>query len=237
MHDRLKHLALIPAREGSKRLPGKNWKILGNKPLISYAIESAVESRCFDKIVISTDSREIKDICSRYSEISTDLRPADLASDSATIRDVALELMERHEKLKEVFDTITLLLPTALFRNPQDVKNGLSLLTSETDLNTVISVSPYDFPPQKGVLMDPDGTVHPVWPDSPLISGKTRTQDQEKIYHENGIFFICRWKSFFKNKSFYIGKTKAYIVQDTVDIDTEDDFRYAQLLIDAKRHL
>ncbi len=237
MHDRLKNLALIPARGDSKRLPGKNWRVLGDKPLVSHTIESAIESNCFDKIILSTDNDKIAEIGKKYPDITIDSRSDELASDTATVREVALDLMKRYEESGESYDTLTLLLPTALFRKSQDLINGFSLLTLNEDIDTVISVTPYDFPPQKGVVVDSDGTVCPVWPDSPLISGKTRTQDQQYIYHENGIFFICRWKSFIKNKSYYIGKTKAYIIQDTVDVDTESDFRYAQFLIDTEKHL
>lgn len=233
MSDRLKKLALIPARGGSKRLPGKNVRLLGSKPLVSYTIESAIKSGCFEKIVLSTDSQEIRRIGESYKKVVVDERPEELATDSATIRQVALDLMERYEEAGEVYDVMTVLVPTCPFRNAADIENGLKLLLP--DIDSVISVSPYTFPPQKGVIVDSNNLLHPVWPNSPLFSGQTRTQDQFPIYHENGVFFTCRWSSLLKNRSYYIGKVNAYIMMNKmcVDVDDENDFEYAQFLIDS----
>lgn len=230
----MKKLALIPARGGSKRLPGKNYKILGDKPLVAYPIEAAINSGCFDKIVLSTDSDEIAEIGGKYPEVSVEKRDEELASDSATIRQVALDLMERYDINNEHYDIITIMLPTAPFVKSGDIVKGLDLISSEDDLSGVISITEFDFPPQKGSILSENNLLHPVWPNSPFFTGKTRTQDQYQIYHENGCFFICKWKSLLTNKSYYIGKVKAYVMPriQSVDIDNEIDFIYAQFLID-----
>lgn len=230
----MKKLALIPARGGSKRLPGKNRRLLGGKPLVAYPIEAATRSGCFDKIVVSTDSDQIAEIANKYSGVVVDERPEELATDTATIRDVALELMQRYETNSEPYDVIAIMLPTAPFVASKDIRRGMKFLSDNEDVNSVISVMEYDFPPQKGSIIDPNGLLHPVWPNSPFYTGNTRTQDQFPVYHENGCFFICRWKNLIRDKSYYIGKVKAYTMpkKGYVDIDTEIDFMYAQFLIE-----
>ena len=179
----LKNLALIPARGGSKRLPGKNIRVLGGRPLVSHTIEAAINCKCFDKIVLSTDSKEIVEVGTRYNEVVIDRRPQELATDSATVCEVALELLERYEKANKGYGLITILLPTCPFRNLSDIVKGFDCLSSDVD--SVISVSQYDFPPQKGLILDSNELLHPVWPNSPLFRGKTRSQDQFPVYHEN----------------------------------------------------
>ena len=116
-------IAIIPARGGSKRLPGKNIKLLGGKPLIAWTIEAAIKSNIFDHIFVSTDSEEIASVSRDYGAKVPFLRPAELASDTATTNDVVTHLVEWFEKEynKEV-TTVAILQPTSPLRNAQHIQ-------------------------------------------------------------------------------------------------------------------
>jgi len=234
----MKNLALIPARGGSKRLPGKNMRLLAGRPLVGHTLDAAVRCGLFDRIVLSTDSDEIMGVGRAYPEVVIERRPEGLATDTATVHEVAARLMRDYEARGEVYDTINLLLPTCPLRRGRDMAKGLDLLAGEPDVDFVVSVTRYDFPPQKGVMLHADGTAWPAWPNSPLLDGRTRTQDQRPLYHENGAFFICRWSSLARHVHIYRGRVKALVTSAVpdVDIDEEQDLDWAEYVMSGADH-
>ena len=123
----MKNLAIIPARGGSKRLPGKNTKTIGGKTLVQRASEAAVESKCFTDIMLTTDSNEIIGQCKEYENLEIHKRSKALSGDKTTVLQVVLNIIESLEKKNNTYDTITILLPTVPFR-----KAG-SLVIFDTD--------------------------------------------------------------------------------------------------------
>jgi len=230
----MKKLAIIPARGGSKRLKKKNVLPLGGKPLVAYTIEAAQKSNIFDKILLSTDDTEIANVGHSLG-IEVYKRSDEYASDTATVLEALLELMETLEKKGEKYDIICQMLATCPFRKPEHIKEGMELLDKETD--SVVSITTYDFPLPKSLKKNGD-FITPAWPNSPFLTGKTRTQDQEIFYHDNGAFFISWWDSMIKHRNFFKGTIKGYIMHplNTVDIDNELDLAKAQMLIDYLRN-
>ncbi|WP_330205269.1 acylneuraminate cytidylyltransferase family protein [Cyanobacterium sp. Dongsha4] len=227
----IKSLAIIPARGGSKRLPKKNIQLLNNKPLVSYTIEAAIKSNCFDEILLSSDDSEILALADDYNEISPHKRPERLSGDKIKVLELVCEIAENQE-YQQKYDVIALLLPTAPFRQARDIQAGFENLTSEID--SVVSITPYEFPPQLSVTLEEDNFIKPVFEPCPLMTGNTRSQDQTPIYRPNGGFYISWWKSFLVNRNYWRGKVKGHVMSRiaSIDIDTQDDLDYAQFLLD-----
>lgn len=227
---RLKILGVIPARGGSKRFKRKNLQLLEDKPLVAYTIETALKTKLFDKILLSTDDQEIAGV-GRSRGISVYNLPKKYTADTGTVLKALIHLMQTLGKQREIYDVVCQMLPTCLFRKVEDIKEGMKMLDHKTD--SVVSISAYDFPLPKS-LKKKGELIEPFWPNSPFLTGKTRTQDQEVFYHDNGAFYISWWSSMMKYRNFYLGKVKGYVIHplNAFDIDVEIDLIQAQALID-----
>jgi CMP-N-acetylneuraminic acid synthetase len=228
----MKALAVIPARGGSKRLPRKNLKMLGDKPLVAHTLAAAQESGCFADILLSSDDDEILSQAAGYPDVHPLPRPERLSGDHVTALELVCEIIDSGCR-SENYDVIALLLPTAPFRTAAHVRAGFKLLTDDVD--GVVSLTTYEFPPQLSVRLD-DGIISPVFDPCPLITGNTRSQDQQPIYRPNGGFYIQWMKKFVGNRNFWKGKVRGYSMgrEDSADIDTEQDLRYAQHLMENR---
>ena len=233
-HNDQKILAIIPARGGSKRVPNKNIITLGGKSLIRHSIDAAIKSNIFSKIMITTDSPSIIQLCKEYTDLIIDDRPPGLAEDKTKVVDVIFEICNRVE-IKEKFSSLAMLLPTAPFRRQKHFKKALELFDKNSD--TVVSLGPFNFPPQMALSIDPhNNKATPFIPNSPLISGDTRSQDQKIFYRPNGSMYFSKINSFLKYKSFFLGDMKGFEMSyfSSIDIDTKEDFMLAQALIELK---
>lgn len=225
----MNNIAIIPARGGSKRLPGKNYKLLGEKPLISHSIEAALKSNSITKILVSSDSEEILNIARNYKNVDIHERNKELSSDNAT----ALELVEHiFLNLENSFDFITLMLPTCPFRTSNHIDEGFSQIESKDD--GVVSITTYDFPIDLSVPVN-ENYIN-LDSSSPLITGNTRSQNHKPSYRPNGGFYISRWESFNKYRNFWMGNVKYYLMDkiDSVDIDTQTDLNYANMIYNER---
>lgn len=140
MYNNKKFLAIIPARGGSKGLPGKNIKNLNGKPLIAYSIEAAIEANIFDKIIVSTDSEEIAKIALKYGAEVPFLRPRELATDNANSMDALFHAIEFLKEQGEIYDYIMKLQPTSPLRTKKEILESVELLF-EKSAESIISVS------------------------------------------------------------------------------------------------
>lgn len=228
-------LAVVPARGGSKRLPRKNVRKLCGKPLVAYTLEAAIESACFDKIMLNSDDEEILSIGGEYSEVDIEQRPARLAQDTTKVLELMCELADR-EDIKKEFDVITLLLPTCPFRRASHIREGYEQLVG--DIDSIVSVTSYEFPPQLSIYKDEDsGLLTPVFDPCPLITGDTRSQDQKPIFRPNGGFYMSWISKFAVNRNYFKGKVKGYAMDrlSSVDLDDITDFEYAEFLLQNKK--
>ncbi len=227
-------LAIVPARGGSQRLPGKNLRPLNGKPLIGYTIEAAQRSGCFDKVLFSSDDDRLLEVAEGFGA-EAEKRPAHLAADTSKVLELICVLADRPE-LQRDFDIIALLLPTCPFRRPSDLRAGMELLTREVD--SVVSVTDYEFPPQLGVRIEAEsGLLKGLFDPSPLVTGDTRSQDQERILRPNGGFYMAWWDRFLENRNYFRGRVRPYIMprEYSADVDTQDDFDFAGFLLKNRK--
>lgn len=228
MIQKSKVLAIIPARKGSKRLPDKNKLILNGKPLISWTIESALASDYIDDIVISTDDSDIKKISQSYDVDVPFLRPKSLSGDKASTLDVIFHSIDYYESVGKFYETIVLLQPTSPLRTTSDVNNAFKLLSLDT--HSVVSVSKVDHSPIWCNTLPPNNSLE-FFLNKDII-GK-RSQELPEYYRLNGAIFIAKTKYIKTNKNFFGKKSKAFIMerQNSIDIDTEIDFKLCQLIM------
>jgi len=233
MPESSRSLVVIPARGGSKRLPRKNLLDLAGKPLIAHTIEAAVKSGCFDRVLVSSDDEEIRSVAESYDGVEVDNRDAGLAGDRIKVVDVIEELCRR-ETIQRDFDIIGMMLPTAPFRQVADIQAGYAALTRDVD--GVISLAAYEFPPQMAVTLDPsDGVMSALFENSPLMTGNTRSQDQAPAYRPNGSYYLSWIDSFLRRRSFFTGRVRGVVMSQlgSVDIDEQDDLTMARLMVQA----
>lgn len=176
-------IAIITARGGSKRIPGKNKKDFLGKPIICYSIEAALSSGLFDEVMVSTDDEEIAGIARSAGASVPFMRSADSSGDLAGTDDVLMEVLEEYGKRGRVFDYMACIYPTAPFITAGKLKDAMRLLIEE-DATGVMPVVSFSFPPQRGMAVR-NGRLEYCYPENAM----KRSQDLETIYHDCGQFY------------------------------------------------
>lgn len=221
--------AIVPARSGSKRLPGKNVKLLRGRPLIFHTLDALVDHQQITKVVFTTDSDSYIDLVrDEYGDaVKIEKRPEHYASDTTKVHDEVVRLADT-----SVIDSqwFMLCLPTAPLRNHQTVKNLLAAWS--VDQQARFSASAYTFPIQFAFEIDDQGSWNPVLKDSPMLTGNTRSQDIPTRYRPNGAIYLQMVDQLYKNKTFYIN-AKPFLITDieSTDVDNEIDFKIAESLM------
>ena len=177
-------VAIITARGGSKRIPGKNKKDFLGKPIICYSIEAALASGVFEEVMVSTDDEEIAEIAKAAGASVPFMRSADTADDYATTDDVLMEVLEEYEKQGRTFAYMACIYPTAPFVTAKKLQNALQIL-KDNHASGVMPVVRFSFPPQRGMAIR-DGVLDYCYPENAL----KRSQDLEPMYHDCGQFYI-----------------------------------------------
>lgn len=230
----MKNIAIIPARSGSKGLPDKNIRLLNEKPLIAYSIEAALESGCFEEVMLSTDSEKYAEIGRSCGAKVPFLRSQKTSSDSASSWDAVEEVLDGYLKRGREFETFCLLQPTSPLRTAEDIRKAY--LTYEQKASfAVVSVCEAEHSPLWcGALPDNQEFIHFVNENS-----QKRRQDSGKFYRINGAIYIVNTKKFATDRFLYKEGSFAYIMpqERSVDIDTEIDFKLAELMIKEKNNL
>jgi len=222
----VKILALIPARGGSKRLPGKNIRILQGKPLILWSIEVAKEIPEICDILVSTDDPAISTICKKAGALVPWLRPAALATDDASSVDVAIHALDWYESEKGAIDGVMLLQPTSPFRTNQTVCKGVALFKKNKN-HSVLGVSPCNDHPMWAFKIENNDLV-PFMPESALLK---RSQDLPVAYVVNGCFYLSSPEMLRTNRTFMERGATPLLIEspkESFDIDTEWDFTLAE---------
>jgi CMP-N-acetylneuraminic acid synthetase len=223
-----KRLAIVPARGGSKRLPGKNFKRLNGKPLIYHTIDKAIKH--FDHVIFTTDDdKMIKKAKRKYffkKNIEVLKRPDHLSSDTSKVIDTVCYYFDQEKYLE--YDQIWLLLPTCPLRGDEDIRSAQEQLTGEYD--SVLSITDYGFPPTLGLNRDANGLITDFHESRPWANNNTRSQDHPDVFRPNGAIYGSWRVSFEVNRNFYFGKVRGnYMPRDrSIDIDTELDFIIAE---------
>ena len=218
-----RRIAIITARGGSKRIPGKNIRSFCGKPILAYSVEAARRSGLFEEVMVSTDSEEIAEVAKAAGAGVPFMRSDETAGDYATTADVLLEVLEAYEKLGKRFDQICCIYPTAPFVTAQKLKKAMDLLLS-SDADTLIPVVSFSYPPQRAMIVKEDRLVfeYPQYIDS-------RSQDLTPHYHDAGQFYCFRVAPYQVNRKLMLGNILPMIVSEleVQDIDSATDWEIA----------
>jgi len=230
MYNNKKVLAIIPARGGSKRLPGKNILDLNGKPLIAWTIEAAKKSINIDKLIVSTDDNNIANISKRYGAEVPFMRPKELSSDTASSIDVILHAINFYKEKNLEFEYVLLLQPTSPLRITEDIDNAFKILDNNT--KAIVSVCETEHSPLWSNTLPDDLSMKDFI--SSEIKNK-RSQDLHKYYRLNGAIYIAGIEYLKNNNGFLGTNTKAFIMpqERSVDIDSEVDFKLVKTIIDT----
>lgn len=220
-------LALVTARGGSKRLPGKNIKSLGGKPLLAWTAEAALASRYIDRHIISSEDKQIIDCAREWGLEAPFTRPNELALDSSTHESVILHAMDA---MVERYDVLVLLQPTSPLRTANDIDNCLRKMT-EADAPACVSVTLARKSPFLCYRLGEHDVMKPAFPVGANSVG-------QQIFCLNGAVYASHTEFCLEHKSFLSDKTVAYIMppERSIDIDDELDFTLAEILI-GKREI
>lgn len=224
----MSNLAIIPARSGSKGIIDKNIKDLCGKPLMAYTIEAAVKSGCFDEVMVSTDSEKYADIAKEYGASVPFMRSSENASDTASSWDMVEEVLNGYRKLGKEFDTFCLLQPTSPLRTAEDIISAYDLYNNKA-FHAVVSVCEAEHSPLWcGNLPENNEFIGFIDPEN-----IKQRQSGKKFYRLNGAIYIVNISTFGDEKNLYKAGSFAYIMSQerSVDIDTDLDFKLAEILV------
>lgn len=224
-------LAIIPARGGSKGVPRKNIKELCGKPLIAYTIEAALKAREIDRVIVTTDSTEIANVAMQYGAEIPFMRPSYLADDDSSAVDVYLHAVEFLKKREEShLEKFVVLLPTVPLRDSYEIDRAIQIL-NENKCTTLVSVVEADVPVSWYYRMEDKMVIKNAGFDSD--NAIRNRQTNRKYYIPNGAIYILDYRLLKSKRTYYADDTIGYVMErkKSVDIDTEDDFRYAEYLM------
>jgi CMP-N,N'-diacetyllegionaminic acid synthase len=226
-------LYVIPARGGSKGLPGKNIRPLCGKPLIAHSIELARNLAEQGTVLVSTDDEAIAAVAREYGAELPFMRPAELATDAASTSDVLLHALQYYQTKSIHFDLIVLLQPTSPMRHAEDVEGAIRELR-DRGVPSVVSVCENEHHHFWSNTLPEDRSLRDFIPAE--VKGLNR-QQMPKSYRLNGAVYVSTVDAFKKNRGFYHDETYAYIMpsERSVDIDHEIDFNLAECLMQLKR--
>jgi CMP-N,N'-diacetyllegionaminic acid synthase len=219
-----KVLALIPARGGSKGLPGKNIRPLCGKPLITWSIEKAKLSKYLDMVLVTTDSLEIAEIAKAAGAHVPFLRPAEFATDHSSTYDAlrhALDFLREHEG--RTFDYVVLVEPTSPLREDGDIDHMLvQLVGNATDFDSIISVGEVDEHPS--IVKRLNGPrLEPFCPDLPQT---TRRQDNEPAYFPYGVAYIAKTEVLLAENTFYTRRCTYFKIKRYQNYEIDDVYGF-----------
>jgi len=223
-------LGIIPARGGSKRLKKKNILNLKGKPLIVWSIEAAQNSKYIDKLVVTSDNKEILNIAKKCN---TDViaRPSILSGDAASSFDTIRHTLNTLARVSENYDYLILLQPTSPLRNEKHIDNAIEFLEKK-NADAIISVCETDHNPLWSNTLDDSLSMKDFLNND--VKNK-RSQDFEKYYRLNGAIYICKVSKFLEQNGFFL-KDKIYAFKmdrkSSIDIDDKIDFMIAETLIE-----
>jgi pseudaminic acid cytidylyltransferase len=220
----MKSIAIIPARGGSKRLPRKNILNFRGKPIIGWTIESAIKTAMFDRIVVSTDDKEIAKISIQFgAEVS--YRNELLATDEASVDEVCLDVLNKEMSNGLNYDILCCLYATSPLRNQNDIVNTMNLVVTKK-CNQSMAVTNFDLPAFQAMFYSKDRSLISMRPDlAHLNSNKVG-----EIVVDNGSTYVTRVEDFIRDGSLVSEGMLGYKMPKirSIDIDLKEDFELAE---------
>ncbi|WP_281661968.1 acylneuraminate cytidylyltransferase family protein [Microvirgula aerodenitrificans] len=226
-------LALVPARGGSKGLPGKNVRPLLGKPLIGWSIDQGRASKYVDAVVVSTEDAVIAAVARDHCAEVPFMRPPELASDTASSIDVILHALDTLEQAGRHYDMLVLLEPTSPLRETADIDAALEALLAHADAQSIVGVAkaesghPSFLLRRKGVLLEPY---------APQEFGAKRRQELDELFFLEGTVYIAWVDALRTRRSFYHERTMPYVVPKYKSFEVDDltDFTVIEALMVAR---
>ena len=214
------------ARGGSKRIPNKNIKDFHGKPIIHYSIAAALSSECFERVIVSTDSKKIAEISLKEGAEVPFLRSELNSNDTATTPDALIEVLECLEKQGGKYETFCCIYPTSPLIKSDVIKEAFELCRDKDEIDGVIPVTVFSYPIQRSLRIKDD---YVMMADERYIH--TRSQDLKEFYHDAGQFYFLRTAAFKKSKNLWLPKIKPLILPhlEVQDIDNQADWEIAEL--------
>ena len=223
-------LAIIPARGGSKRIPRKNIKPFCGKPMIAWSIEAALQSACFDQVIVSTDDGEIADVARQCGASVPFMRPGELSDDHTGTIPVIRHAIEWYNQQGQSVQEACCLYATAPFVRAQDLHRGLEILQGN-NCDYAFSVTSYAFPIQRAIRINGAGRIEMFSPEH----FNTRSQDLEEVFHDAGQFYWGRAEAWLQGKMIFSPNSLPVLLprHRVQDIDTPEDWVRAEWLFKA----
>lgn len=220
-----KMIAIITARGGSKRIPGKNVKEFCGKPILQYSIEAALEAGIFDEVMVSTDDEEIARIAKEAGANVPFMRSEKTSNDYATTDDVLMEVLGKYQELGQEFAYTCCIYPTAPFVTKEKLQSAFERMKEE-NASKLIPVVAYSFPPQRCVVIR-EGKIEMLHPEH----RSTRSQDLEPYYHDCGQFYFYDTEEFIKHNGNITENVIPMVLSEleVQDIDNESDWALAEI--------
>lgn len=217
-------IAIVLARGGSKRIPGKNTREFMGKPSLAYPIDAAKASGLFQEIMVSTDDPSIAELALKLGASVPFMRSHETAGDYATTADAVKEVVDKLHDHDLHYSYLCVLYPTALLIQPSHIQRGFEQLQSG-DYDSVLSMQELRHPAGRALRME-KGLVQFQWPENALI----RSQDLPKSFIDAGQFYWLRTKSFLDQGKILMEKSGGVLLDffDAQDIDEEEDWKIAE---------
>jgi CMP-N,N'-diacetyllegionaminic acid synthase len=227
-------LALIPARGGSKGLPGKNTKLLNGKPLLAYTSEIALQSKQLMQVIVSTEDKPIMEVAKSLGLQVPFIRPMALAQDDTPMIEVIIHALQWYEKQHIFFDAVCLLQVTSPFRTLEFLDKAIEKFV-ESGCDSLVSVLkvPHEYNPHWTFEVNADGNLKIATGEAEIIP---RRQELPTAYHRDGSIYITKTEVLLKEHSLY-GKSTAFIETEPdfyVNIDTMEDWAKAEEIVENK---
>ncbi len=221
----MKKLAIIPARGGSKRIERKNIKPFLGKPIISFSIETAISSKLFDEIMVSTDDSEIAEISEKLGATIPFFRSKETSTDFATTSEVLTEVLNKYAEMGKKFDYCCCIYPTAPFISVSKLNESLELL-QKNFFDSVFPVVKFGYPIFRA-LQKNDGKINMIWEENL----NKRSQDLPAAFHDAGQFYWFDVEKFLTKKAMFTDNSGAIELSEleVQDIDNEVDWKLAEL--------
>jgi pseudaminic acid cytidylyltransferase len=225
-------IAIIPARGGSKRIPRKNIKDFGGRPIIAWPILTALTSKCFDAVIVSTDDLEIASIAEQYGAEVPFRRPPELSDDYVGTVEVISHAIDSLKGTYRDIEQVCCIYPTAALLNSADLTRGYDQLIA-TNSDYAIGVTDYGYPIQRALKVTSSGEIEMFFPEN----YQKRSQDLERCWHDAGLFCWGTTDAWTQKKAVFHAKSSPIFISrwQVQDIDTREDWDYALKIFNSMK--
>lgn len=223
-------IAVIPARGGSKRIPFKNIRDFCGKPIIAWTIDAAINSACFDQVIVSTDNNEIAEIAKHYGAEAPFVRPTELSNDFAGTSIVIGHAIKWYISHGIRPDSVCCIYATAPFVSIYDIRAGCAMI-EDKNCDFAFSATAFAAPVQRAFRLTADGGLRMLNPEC----FDMRSQDLDQTYHDAGQFYWARSETWLNNEFIFGPRSRIVLIPKyrVHDIDDLDDWKRAELMFDA----